>query len=92
MSKAGLQGELRAVLGAGFATEDEECVAKRIAIAAPVRNESREIVAATDITASASTVSVVQLVSGLSAHLTATTDRISARLGYRREDETATSR
>lgn len=89
MSKAALQAELKAVSGGGCATEDEECAAERIAIAVPVRNESREVVAAVDITARASTITVVQLIDRLHAHLTVAADRISARLGYRREDEAA---
>lgn len=88
-SKSVLQAELNGALNDGFATEDQEFERGRIAIAAPVRNESREVVAAIDLSAHTSTIAVEQLADGLRPHLIAAADRISARLGYRREDEIA---
>jgi IclR family transcriptional regulator, pca regulon regulatory protein len=87
MSKSALKAELREALDDGFATEDEELEKGRIAISAPVRNESNEVVAAIDLSGSASQVTVEQLAEGLRPHLAVAADRISARLGYRREDE-----
>lgn len=87
VSKAALQAELRTALDDGFATEDEECAAERIAIAAPVRDESGEVLAAIEISAHTAAITVEQLADGLRAHLAVAADRISARLGYRREDE-----
>lgn len=87
VSKAALQGELKSVSDDGFGSEDEECMVERVAIAAPVRNESREVIAAIDITARALIVTVAQLVDGLCADLIVAAGRISERLGYRREDE-----
>lgn len=89
MGKSALKAELGGVLDDGFATEDEEFAKGRIAIGAPVRNESSEVVAAIDLSAHASQVTVEQLADGLRPHLVAAADRISARLGYRREDEVA---
>jgi IclR family pca regulon transcriptional regulator len=87
MSKSALQAELQGVSEDDFATEDEELEQKRIAIAAPVRDESRMVVAAIDLSAHTSLLTIEQLADGLRAHLVSTADRISARLGYRRDDE-----
>jgi IclR family pca regulon transcriptional regulator len=89
MSKSALKAELRKALDDGFATEDEELEKGRIAISAPVRNESNGVVAAIDLSGSASQVTVEQLAEGLRPHLLVAADRISARLGYRRDDEVA---
>lgn len=88
-SRNALQAELNGVLKDGFAAEDEELAEGRIAIAAPIRNESREVVGAIDISAHTPTIVVEQLTDGLRPHLIAAADRISGRLGYRRDDEIA---
>jgi IclR family pca regulon transcriptional regulator len=90
--KGALLAELQGVLVDGFATEDEELARDRIAIAAPVRNETGAVIAAVDLSAHTSTITVEQLADGLRPHLIAAADRISARLGHRREDETAVRR
>ena len=87
-SKKALREELDAVLEEEFAVNDEELAAELYAIAAPVRNEAREVVAALNLAADASTISLEELVDALTPHLVSTADRISARLGYRRDDET----
>ena len=87
MSKSALRAELRGVLEDEFATEDEEFEKGRIAISAPVRNESSEVLAAVELSAHALQITVEQLADGLRSHLIAAADRISARLGYRRDDE-----
>jgi IclR family pca regulon transcriptional regulator len=87
VSKSALLAELQGVSEDDFAIEDEECAKGRIAIAAPVRNESRGVVAAIDLSAYTSMLTVEQLADGLRPHLVAAADRISARLGYRRDDE-----
>jgi len=66
---------------------DEELAADMCSIAAPVRNDACEVVAAIDIAAPASAISLPDLVDALSPHLLSTASRISARLGYRRDDE-----
>jgi IclR family transcriptional regulator, pca regulon regulatory protein len=86
-SKKGLREELDEILAAGFAVNDEELAAGLYAIAAPVRNEAREVVAAVNLSAHSSMISLEEMVDALGPHLVSTADRISARLGYRRDDE-----
>jgi IclR family pca regulon transcriptional regulator len=86
-SKKALRDELDEILAAGFAVNDQELAADLFAIAAPVRNEARDVVAAVNISAHSSMISLEEMVDALGPHLVSTADRISARLGYRRDDE-----
>jgi IclR family transcriptional regulator, pca regulon regulatory protein len=86
-SKKALREELEEVREEGFAVNDEELAPGLFAIAAPVRNEGREVVAAASLAAHSSVISLEEMVEALSPHLLSTADRISARLGYRRADE-----
>ena len=86
-SKRALRDELDHIALADVAVGDEELATGLYAIAAPVRNEAREVVAAVNLVAHSSMISLEDLVDALSPHLIATADRISARLGYRRDDE-----
>ena len=86
-SKKALREELEEVKAAGFAVNDKELSADLYAIAAPVRNESREVVAAINLSASSAMISLEEMVDALGPHLVSTADRISARLGFRRDDE-----
>ena len=86
-SKKALREELDDVLAAGFAVDDQELAPELYAIAAPVRNEARDVVAAVNLAAHSSMISLEELVDALGPHLISTADRISARLGYRRDDE-----
>jgi IclR family transcriptional regulator, pca regulon regulatory protein len=86
-SKKALREELDEVSQEGFAVNDEELAPDLFAIAAPVRNEAREVVAAINVAAPSSVISLEEMVDALSPHLLSTADRISARLGYRRADE-----
>jgi IclR family transcriptional regulator, pca regulon regulatory protein len=86
-SKKALREELDEVREEGFAVNDEELAADLYSIAAPVRNEAREVVAAINVAASSSMISLEEMVDALTPHLLSTADRISARLGYRRADE-----
>ncbi|MFI5036892.1 MAG: IclR family transcriptional regulator [Solirubrobacterales bacterium] len=86
-SKKALREELDEVQEEGFAVNDEELAPGLFAIAAPVRNEAREVVAAVSLSAPSSAISLEELVDALGPHLVSTADRISARLGYRRDDE-----
>ncbi len=86
-SKKALLSELDDVKDAGFAVNDEELAPELHSIAAPVRNEAREVVAAVNLAAHTSMISLSELVDALTPHLISTADRISARLGYRRDDE-----
>jgi hypothetical protein len=54
---------------------------------APIRSESREVVAAVGMDAHTSMIALVDFIEALGPHLVSTADQVSARLGYRREDE-----
>jgi IclR family transcriptional regulator, pca regulon regulatory protein len=86
-SKKALRDELEEVRDAGFAVNDQELAPELHSISAPVRNEAREVVAAVNMAAHSSMISLEELVDALGPHLVSTADRISARLGYRRDDE-----
>ena len=86
-SKKALRDELEEVLDTNFAVDDEELAKDLYSIAAPVRNEGRQVVAAIDIAVPSSMITIGELVDALGPHLISTADRISARLGFRRDDE-----
>jgi IclR family transcriptional regulator, pca regulon regulatory protein len=86
-SKKRLQLELARIREDGFAVNDQELTPGLHAIAAPIRSESRDVVAALNLAAHSSMLPLSELVDLLSPHLISTADRISARLGYRRNDE-----
>ena len=85
--KKALRDELDEVREANFAVDDEELTKELFSIAAPVRNEARQVVAAVDIAVPSSLITLGELVDALGPHLLSTADRVSARLGYRRDDE-----
>jgi IclR family transcriptional regulator, pca regulon regulatory protein len=85
--KRALSTELERVRAEGVAVNDEESEPGLIAIARPVRDEAREVVAAIGMAASTSAISLDQLVDTLDPQLITTADRISARLGFRRSVE-----
>ena len=82
-----VEEELDEVREEGFAVNDEELAPDLYSIAAPVRNEARDVVAAINVAAPSSMISLEEMVDALTPHLLSTADRISARLGYRRADE-----
>jgi IclR family pca regulon transcriptional regulator len=86
-SKKALKTELEQIGEEGLAVDDEELAVEVQAIAAPVRSSGGEVVAAVNLVGSRSMVSVDELVVSLSPHLIVKADRISARLGFRRDDE-----
>ncbi len=86
-SKKALRSELEAIREVGLAVADEELAPNLISIAAPVRCESREVIAAINLAANKEVIHTEQLVGALAPHLISTADRISVRMGYRREDE-----
>jgi IclR family pca regulon transcriptional regulator len=86
-SKKTLRGELEGIRSAGFAVNDQELAAEHYAIAAPVRNSAREVVAAINLSTHNSRITLEDFTDALGPHLISTADRISARLGYRRDDE-----
>ncbi len=86
-SKNALRDELDEVREESFAVNDQELASELYSIAAPVRNDAREVVAAVNLVADSSMIALGELVDALSPHLISTADRISACLGYRRDDE-----
>lgn len=86
-SKKALRTELDNVREQELAVNDEELAEGLFSIAAPVQSESREVVAALNIAAHSSMITLEELVDALGPHLVATANNISARLGYRRDDE-----
>jgi IclR family pca regulon transcriptional regulator len=86
-SKKNLRSELEHVREESFAVNDEELAPGLQSIAAPVRSDTREVIAAVNMAAHSSMISLEELVEHLGPHLVSTADRISARLGYRRDDE-----
>jgi IclR family transcriptional regulator, pca regulon regulatory protein len=86
-SKQALSRELAQVRAKGLAVNNEELAAQIVAFARPVRNEAGDVVAGIGLAAHSSAITLQQLVDALDHQLIATADRISARLGFRREDE-----
>jgi IclR family transcriptional regulator, pca regulon regulatory protein len=86
-SKAALRTELEQVREESLTVDEEEFAEGLYAIAAPLRSDTGETVAAVALTASSRTISIGDLIDALGPHLVSTADRISARLGYRRADE-----
>lgn len=90
-SKGALRTELEQIRDSGLVVDDEEFAEGLYAIAAPLRSDNGETVAAIALTASARTIALGDLIDALGPHLVSTADRISARLGYRRADERRTA-
>ena len=88
-TKKALKDELAEVLDANFAVGNEELAKDLYCIAAPVRDDASQTVAAVAIEADRSNISLDELIDGLGPHLITTADRVSARLGFRRRDEQA---
>ncbi len=85
--KQALRNEIRHIATEGIAINDEERTAGRHAIAVPIRTAEHEAIAALAMSATTTAITLANLSEQLAPHLTATADRISARLGYRRTDE-----
>jgi IclR family pca regulon transcriptional regulator len=91
-SKNALRVELEQIREEGFAVNDQELAEGFHSIAVPVRSDSREVAAAVSLSAHTSMITLADLVDALGPHLVSTADRISARLGYRRDHELTGSR
>jgi IclR family pca regulon transcriptional regulator len=89
VSRAALRRELAQLHEAGLATGEEELAPELLELAAPVRSHAGELLAAVSMIAHRSTISLDHLVEHLGPHLISTADRISAQVGFRREDERA---
>lgn len=86
-SRRALRADLSAIRKTGIALDAEELAPGLCAIAAPVRAELSEVVAALSLTAHSSTIAPQEMPTQLGPHLIVTADNISARLGYRRPDQ-----
>ncbi len=86
-SKTALRTELVQIREDGLAVDDQEYAEDLYAIAAPLRSDTGETMAAVAMTAHSRTIDLADLIDALGPHLISTADRISARLGYRRADE-----
>jgi len=86
-SKTALRADLQGIRGESLAAADEELAPGMYSIAAPIRTESRDVVAAIGMDAHASMIALADFIGALGPHLVATADRVSARMGYRRDDE-----
>ncbi len=83
-NKQALREALQDIRDTNVAPDDEEMAERVLAIAAPVRNAARAVIAAIEITIPSGAISLSDLEKTLGPHLLATADRISVRLGYRR--------
>jgi IclR family transcriptional regulator, pca regulon regulatory protein len=80
-----LRTELDQIGEEGVALEDQEHMEGLIAIAAPLRNEGGEVIAAMGLSVRSPDTSIEEFAGALSPHLVSATDQVSGRLGYRRE-------
>jgi IclR family transcriptional regulator, pca regulon regulatory protein len=87
ITKKSLHAELEQIREEGIAVNDEELSVGLVSIATPIRSESRETVGALNMAAHTSMISMAELVDQLLPHLQSSADQISARLGFRRDDE-----
>ena len=81
-SRTVLGTELQTIRERGLATSDQELFRDHVAIAAPVRNETHEVVAAVGLSANRKTTSLAELVDGPGPQVVATADKVSGRLGF----------
>ena len=79
-SKKALRTELERVHDHGMAINDEECAPGLVSIACPIRSENQEVVAAINLAAHISMISLKEMITQLLPHLSAAADAISARL------------
>lgn len=86
-SKGALRRELAQIRADGLAVDDQEFAEDLFAIAAPLRSDAGDVVAAIGMTAHSRTIALSELIDALGPHVISTADRVSARLGYRRADE-----
>lgn len=85
-TKKALLAELERVQEQGFAVVEEELAAGLVAIAAPVRDASQEVVAAINLAAHTSMTSLEGLVDGCLGELVSAAERLSGELGFRGEE------
>jgi IclR family pca regulon transcriptional regulator len=88
-TKKALLGALEHVREEGMASSEEEYAPGLVAIAAPVRDDSGEVVAAINMAAHTSMTSLAELSQHHSSQLLTTAEEISVCLFYRRDEEAA---
>jgi IclR family transcriptional regulator, pca regulon regulatory protein len=81
-SKAALVRQLEDVRAEGLGIDDEELMAASCAIAAPVRDECADVVAAVSVMAQNGAIELEALEARVTGQLIATAKRISTRLGW----------
>jgi IclR family pca regulon transcriptional regulator len=81
--RARLEAELAGVRRLGYALQDEELVAGLRSVAAPIRNESGEVIAAINVAVPAGRVPRRVLEERIAPRVVATAAEISAALGFR---------
>jgi IclR family pca regulon transcriptional regulator len=86
-SKELLAAQLQQVLDGGLAVDDEECVPGTCAIAAPVRDQSGDVVAAVSLVVLGGAMELEELIHRFMGDLKAGTERISASLGWSKAGE-----
>jgi IclR family pca regulon transcriptional regulator len=86
-TKKALREHLHEIQHTRLAVNHQELTAGLYEIAVPVRDASGETVAAINLTATSEMISLTELKDALAPHLHAAAGRISARLGYRHDDE-----
>jgi IclR family pca regulon transcriptional regulator len=82
-SAAALIGQLKDVAAEGLAVEDEELHEGSCAIAAPVREESEDVIAAVGLVAYGGAIDADELVDQDEGKLMIAAERVSGRLGWR---------
>jgi IclR family transcriptional regulator, pca regulon regulatory protein len=87
-SKRALRQNLATVLETNLATDNEEQTRNLYSIAAAIRDQTHQVIAAIEIATPSRTITLQQLHHALGPHLITTANHISTRLGYRRADET----
>ncbi|MGA9877108.1 MAG: IclR family transcriptional regulator [Solirubrobacteraceae bacterium] len=88
-TKKSLHAELKQVREEGLAVNNEELSSGLVSIATSIRSEHRETVAAVNLAAHTSMISLQALIDQLFPHLQSCADQISARLGFRRNNQTS---
>jgi IclR family pca regulon transcriptional regulator len=87
ISKKALRMELEQVFEDGIAINDEELASGLVSVACPVRSENCQVVAAINLAAHVSMISLEDMVDGFLVEVRAAAENISTRLGYQRDDE-----
>jgi IclR family transcriptional regulator, pca regulon regulatory protein len=82
-SASALSDQLKGVAAEGLGVEDEELLAGSCAIAAPVREESEDVIAAVGLVASGGVIDADELVDRYEGKLVATAEKVSRQLGWR---------